>query len=126
MTETIGLTEYIISYSKAGFEVPITDQGLALFRQEVEKMKAQAIVGTDYLERVKNVSSLCALSFISRPNTETLSIHRVWTDSVAADAFFKTNDLTIFETFRQNGWSVSYTSRPFDTNALNGSDITLI
>ena len=126
MENTEQLHEYIISYSKLGYSTPLTPAGLKTFREEMQAMKLIAAVGTDYDARVFAVSSLTAISFMTRPNEETLAIHRVWSDKVAGDEFYTVNDTTVFENFRKNGWEVTWTSRPFDFNDLNGSDIEII
>lgn len=120
------LTEYIISYFKEDLNFPLTSQGSQAFRDEIEKTRSVAIANTDYADRVRQVSSLCVLSFVTRPDTKTLSIHRVWSDKTKADQFFETNDNTVFENFRKLGWNVCYMSRPFDTTVLNAHDIEII
>lgn len=126
MADLTGLTEYIISYSKDGFEQPITEEGLNQFRIELKALQKEAAAGTDYDDRVKAVAAHCMLSFVSRPDTKTLNFHRVWTDQKEAEAFFTANESSVFEYFRKKGWNVSWTSRPLDTNTLRGSEITLI
>jgi hypothetical protein len=123
---TANLQEYIISYSKEGLSTPLTPAGLADFRKEIKAMQDIATAGTDYAQRVDGASSLTVVSFITRPDEQTVSFHRVWSDKQAGDTFYADNDATIFDKFRANGWTVTWKSNQFDPNELNGSNITLL
>ena len=120
------LKEYIHTWKKDGLSFEITNKGTIDFLQARDKDMNEVIVGTDYYKDAADVSPAVALSFITRPDTESLVIHRVISDEAKGQAFQEKylhvyNDLMV-----KAGWSYSFEEKDFDQATMSDYPFLLL